>query len=336
MKKLISVLMAVLMLMSSAALCFSASAETLSIGNDVLDSWFLDGECPGELDYVYYAPETKGDTKYPLMIWLHGAKSGDSPRAQLEWYRFSNCASPEYQSRFENAGGAFLLAPRSSKDITHNWYETGCGSLKATIDYFISQNKDKIDTSRIYISGYSTGGSMVWHMVTKYPDFFAAAMPIASLYNPTSGEIERLGNTSIWLFSCDKDYYASATTSMAKTTFDYLKEITNRPDGIRLTSFTEAVWASGAKQDAHDKEHYIWGAVTNDMFMDSGEQFYYSTTVDGTGKTITFEPPYGIISWLSLQTNEKTGEKTELTGFAKILAFFRNLFNQILAFFGIG
>lgn len=336
MKRLISVLMAVLMLMASAAFCFSASAETLSVGNDVLDSWFLDGECPGELDYVYYEPEAKKGKKYPLMIWLHGAKSGDKPRAQLEWYRFSNWASPEYQSRFKNAGGAFLLAPRSSKDITHNWYETGCSSLKATIDYFISQNKDKIDTSRIYISGYSTGGSMVWHMVTKYPDFFAAAMPIASLYNPTSLEIEKLDDTSIWLFNCDKDFYISATTSMAKNTFNYLKDITNRPDGIRLTSFTEAVWASGAKQDAYDKEHYIWGAVTNDMFMDSGEQFHYSTTVDATGKTITFKSPKGIISWLSLQTNEKAVEDEEPTGFAKIIAFIRNLFNKILAFFGMG
>lgn len=335
MKKIISALMCVLMLAGCVALSFSASAESLSIGNDVLDTWFLDGECPGELDYVYYSPEVKEGEKYPLMIWLHGAKSGDKPRAQLEWYRFSNWASPEYQSRFKNAGGAFLLAPRSSKDIAHNWYETGCASLKATIDYFVSVNADKIDTSRIYISGYSTGGSMVWHMVTKYPDFFAAAMPIASLYNPTSGEIEKLADTSIWTFNCDKDFYASATTAMAATTFDYLKEITNRPEGLRFTSFAEAVWASGAKQDTYDKEHYIWGAVTNDMFMDSGEQYYYSTTVDGVGNTINFESPDGIISWLSLQTNDKAEEGKTVTGFAKIIAFIRNLFNKILAFFGL-
>ena len=335
MKKIISVVLSALVFMSCVAMSFSASAETLTISNDVLDSWFLDGECPGELDYVYYAPETKGNTKYPLMIWLHGAKSGDTPRAQLDWYRFSNWASPEYQSRFENAGGALLLAPRSSKDITHNWYETGCSSLKATIDYFISQNKNKIDTSRIYISGYSTGGSMVWHMVTKYPDFFAAAMPIASLYNPTSGEMDKLSNTSIWIFSCDKDFYASATTSMAKANFDYLKKITNRPSGLRLTSFTEAIWPSNTKQDAFDKEHYIWGAVTNDMFMDSGEQYYYSTTVNGNDKKITFKRPDGIISWLSLQTNEKTGEEVQLNAFEKLIAFFRDLFNKILAFFGM-
>lgn len=335
MKKIISVFLSVLMLMSCLSLGLIAQAETLSVGNDVLDTWFLDGKCPDQLDYVYYAPETKGNTKYPLVIWLHGAKSGDKPRAQLEWYRFSNWASPEYQARFENAGGAFLLAPRSSKDPAHNWYDTGCGALKATIDYFISLYSDKIDTTRIYISGYSTGGSMVWHMVTKYPDFFAAAMPIASIYNPTSGEIAKLSNTSIWMFSCDKDFYTSAATAMTRINFNNLKDITNRPDGIRLTSFKEAVWPSNTKQNAHDKEHYIWGAVTNDMFMDSGEQYYHSTTVDASGKTITFENPNGIISWLSRQTNIKTADDVELSFFQKLANFFSTLFEKILGMFGI-
>ncbi len=334
MKKILSVFLCMCVIFSLFTLSFTASAEQLSVGNDVLDARFLDGKCPGELDYVYYQPEAKEGVKYPLMIWLHGAKSGDKPRAQLEWYRFSNWASDEYQARFKNAGGAYLLAPRSSKDIAHNWYEAICGDLKATIDYFISLHPD-IDTSRIYISGYSTGGSMTWHMVTKYPDFFAAAMPIASLYNPTSAEIAKLRNTSIWLFSCDKDFYTSARTATVGKTFDALREITNRPMGIRHTAFTEAIWESNRKQDAFDKEHYIWGAVTNDMFMDTGEQFYYSRTYDGTGSKITMSRPDGIISWLSLQTNEKTGEDVKMSFFEKIAAFFRTLINKLFSLFGV-
>lgn len=334
MKKIISVLLCACVLFSCFASSFTVCAEQLSVGNDVLDARFLDGKCPGELDYVYYKPEAKEGVKYPLMIWLHGAKSGDKPRAQLDWYRFSNWASEEYQARFRNAGGAYLLAPRSSKDLAHNWYETICSDLKSTIDYFISLHDD-IDTSRIYISGYSTGGSMTWHMVTKYPDFFAAAMPIASLYNPTQNEIVKLSNTSIWIFSCDKDFYTSARTGTAEKTVESLKEITNRPEGIRHTAFTEAVWESNRKQDALDKEHFIWGAVTNDMFMDTGEEFYYSRTYDGTGAKITMSRPDGIISWLSLQTNEKTGEDVKLTFMEQIAAFFRDIINAILSLFGI-
>lgn len=334
MKKIISLFLCAMIFMSLTAVSFTASAELLPVSNDELNARFLDGECPGELDYVYYEPETKGNTKYPLMIWLHGAKSGDQPRAQLDWYRFSNWASDEYQSRFKNAGGAFLLAPRSSKDITHNWYEIGCSSLKATIDYFISLHSDKIDTSRIYISGYSTGGSMVWHMVTKYPDFFAAAMPIASLYNPTTTELSKLTDTSIWSFNCDKDYYISARTSMAEVSFDYLKTITNRPDGVRLTAFSQAIWSSNVKQDAIDKEHYIWGAVTNDMFMDTNEEFYYSRTYDASGNKITFEHPNGIISWLSLQTNEKRVNDSKDSIFERIFQFIRDIFKKLLALVG--
>lgn len=335
MKKFLSVIMCILMLIPLCGMCIGVSAETVSVDTATLDSRFLDGQCPGELDYVYYEPESKENVKYPLMIWLHGAKSGDKPRAQLEWYRFSHWASPEYQARFENAGGAFLLAPRSSKDITNNWYESGCGSLKATIDYFISQHKDKIDTSRIYISGYSTGGSMVWHMVTKYPDFFAAAMPIASLYNPSTTEMNRLGNTSIWIFCCDKDFYTSAATEVAEENFKYLSSVTNRPEGVRITSFTEAIWPWGTKQNAHDKEHYIWGAVTNDMIMDSDEPYYYATTKDASGETITIEKGKGVISWLSAQTNESNEELKSLSLFEKLLAFFRDLFQKILGMFGI-
>lgn len=331
-KKIVCVCMA--LLISCFTLSLAASAEQLSVGNDVLDARFLDGKCPGELDYVYFEPDIKPGEKYPLMIWLHGAKSGDKPRAQLDWYRFSNWASDEYQSRFENAEGAYLLAPRSSKDISHNWNETISSDLKQTIDYFISLHPN-IDTSRIYISGYSTGGSMTWHMVTRYPDFFAAAMPIAALYNPTQNEISKLSNTSVWIFSCDKDFYTSARTSAAEKTFETLSKITNRPSGVRHTAFTEAVWQDGRKQDALDKEHFIWGAVTNDMFMDSGEQFRYSRTNDATGARITFERPNGIISWLSVQTNVKTGENATLSFFERIAAFFKDMINFILSLFGV-
>lgn len=335
MKKLLSVIMCITMLMSLCCMCISVSAETVSVDTATLDSWFLDGQCPGELDYVYYEPETKENVKYPLMIWLHGAKSGDKPRAQLEWYRFSNWASPEYQARFDNAGGAFLLAPRSSKDIANNWYESGCDSLKATIDYFIAQHEDKIDTSRIYISGYSTGGSMVWHMVAKYSDFFAAAMPIAALYNPSTTEMNRLTNTSIWIFSCDKDFYTSAASAVAEENFKYLKSVTSRPEGVRITTFTEAIWPWGTKQNAVDKEHFIWGAVTNDMIMDTDEPYHYATTIDAAGNTITVEKGNGVISWLSKQTNEKNEQVNSFNFFEKMIAFFSDLFRKLLGLFGL-
>ena len=176
---------------------------------------------------------------------------------------------------------------------------------------------------------------MVWHMVTKYPDFFAAAMPIASLYNPTALEMNGLSDTSIWIFSCDKDFYTSAATPMAKTNFDYLCNITNRPGGIRLTSFTEAVLPDNQKHHSYDKEHYIWCSVTNDMFMNTGEQYYHSTTIDGEGNNISFKIPNGLISWLSRQTNLKEENGKMLSFFEKFIAIIKDFLNKILGLFGV-
>ena len=185
MKKITAVLLAVLMLLPMAV---TALAIPLSSGNEALNKQMLDGEIASTgIDYVYYSP-VKGEddsVKYPLFVWLHGMRSGQTKRAQLNWYEFSNWASDEYQSRFENAGGCFLFAPRANNS-RNNWEGTDCALLKKTIDEFIAQYGDHIDRNRIYIAGYSTGGTMVWEMISQYPNFFAAGLPLSSVMQPTS------------------------------------------------------------------------------------------------------------------------------------------------------
>ena len=75
--------------------------------------------------------------------------------------------------------------------------------------------------------------------------------------------------------------------------------------------------------------------ATNDMFMDDGSQFAYSRTTDAEGNKISFENPNGIISWLSLQTNEKAENGKELSFFEKLIAFITDLMNKILGMFGL-
>ena len=52
------------------------------------------------------------------------------------------------------------------------------------------------------------------------------------------------------------------------------------------------------------QQHYMWRTFTNDMFMDDGSSYAYATTEDGTGATISFTYPDGIISWMTRQSKE--------------------------------
>ena len=342
-------------LLTAAAVCFllflfagAAWALPLNAGNAALNAEFLNGETDGGYDYVYFSP-VKGEedrTKYPILVWLHGRQSGAYPRAQLQRYEFSNWASDEYQARFQNAGGCFLFAPRESRSGKNDWETSMCPTLKFTIDRYIAENAAHIDTDRIYIAGYSTGGTMTWDMLMKYPDFFAAGMPLAAIYQPnTTAQMNKLKNTSLWIFTSDHDPYIINETADVRPTFDYIAGISGNKAGLRMTSFSEAFFADGTKKTeyrdgktlpADDAEHYIWEAVTYDMFMADGVTPYKcAATVNADGERIYLDlPGDGVISWLSLQTREAEKPDAQLTFLQRITLLFRRFFAVLREFFG--
>ena len=50
--------------------------------------------------------------------------------------------------------------PRSHEEQYLYWNDSMIVPLKAAIDDFIAQHRDTIDTTRIYIGGFSMGGKM--------------------------------------------------------------------------------------------------------------------------------------------------------------------------------
>ncbi len=269
-------------------LLIPVGAISITSSRTKLDKQFKNGVC-GDYDYVHFSP-VKGEddnTKYPLFIWLHGLNSGTFARAQLQWYGFSNWASDEYQARFGDVGGCFLLAPRAATSNLNTWESTKCRDLKKIIDTYINENEKNIDKSRIYIAGYSTGGSMVWDMITAYPDFFAAALPLAAITKPDIAGLNKLTDVSLWIFTSDNDPYLINETSDVLPDFEYLAGMSKRPNGLRFTSFSDVYLADGTKKTEDDgkisdkAEHYLWESVTYDMFMEDGVTPYINaTTID--------------------------------------------------------
>jgi glyoxylase-like metal-dependent hydrolase (beta-lactamase superfamily II) len=129
------------------------------------------------LPYRYFEPSLPGNstTKYPVILYLHGENEcGTDNEAQLT---ITECATiwaePDHLAR----NPVYILAPQApagSDWITEPVY----GNVIALLKLFTESHAD-IDSKRIYIVGFSMGGTGVWNMILKNPALFAAAMPIS-------------------------------------------------------------------------------------------------------------------------------------------------------------
>ena len=317
MKKCISLFLCFCLLFSFGAAAF---AIPLSSGDDALRGEFKGANGDG-LDYRYFAPALKEGVKYPLVIWLHGVASGDYPGDQVDSYEFCRWASDEFQARSAD-GGMYLLCPRCAG----GWDLTTPATLKRCVDSFIAARKDSVDTNRIYIAGFSVGATMVLKVTSSYPDFFAAAIPICAVIQDGT-QLSAISKMAVWLFANDQDGFVSANTAATRNSFNALKNNAPEKSRIRFTHVSKAVTSSGGSVS---NQHYMWRAFTNDLFMDDGSPYAYATTEDGTGATVQFRYPDGVISWLTRQTKETQKPAAARKSFFQQIAEF---FRKIAAFF---
>ena len=79
--------------------------------------------------------------------------------------------------------------------------------LKSLLDDIVARYK--VDSDRIYLVGYSMGGTGAWYMAYKYPHVFAAVAPMSGNTNPWWAS--RLKDIPIWAFHGGKDKSIAVT-----------------------------------------------------------------------------------------------------------------------------
>ena len=334
MKKIISALLCVLMLFCCFAVTSSAVSEKQ--GMDALRAQFQKGQ--SELDYVYYSPAGKNDdTKYPLVVWLHGNSSGDYPGHQLDNCNIALWSSEEYQNRFADTKGAYLLLPRFPTSFINVAWEGTTTPLKKTIDAFVRRNIDNIDTDRIYIGGYSLGGKMTLKMAMAYPSYFAAAFPLSPVFSPSNAELNNLIDMPLWFFWCKNDDYASLNPLTVLGNWNYLMNISNCRSRCRISTFDRIYNADYGLKTADGKPdiHNTWDAACHDMFMNDNKPQKDVVTKDGNGTVVTLSYPQGLIYWLSCQSkaneNEETGKRSSILDvLSKFIDMIKRAFAEIL------
>lgn len=324
MKKALSILLCFVLCFSCFAI--SASAMSASESLETLGTQFADGK--NTYEYCYYTPvkKTSDKTKYPLIIWLHGQFSGNTKRYQLDNCDVALWSSDEYQKKIKETGAAFIFLPR---DPTLNTtlqlaWNGDLSGLKKSIDEFVKQYKANIDTSRIYLGGYSMGGKAVMRLAAAYPGYFAAIFPMSSVYEPSNSELRALKDTPIWMFTCRSDVINSNVInshSVSTSIWNYLESVSSCKDINRWSYFVSPLVTPEGKYSAgftYISSHNSWDAVAHDLVLSSGKLYTNMITVDGNHKTVNLSTNDTFLSWLSSQTlngpikddDEKEEDKT--------------------------
>jgi predicted peptidase len=166
--------------------------------------------------YLAYTPEgyNKDDKKeWPLIIYLHGSSCKGNNLEKLKKY-----GPPFYLERGMQVD-AIVISPQcpSNKNWTvGTWFDSFYKELKT---------KYKIDPSRVYLTGMSLGGFGTWDLASRYPDIFAAIVPLCG--GGRTNMAEKMKDIPTWVFHGDLDQ--KVNISRSKEMVNAMKDLGSDP-----------------------------------------------------------------------------------------------------------
>ncbi len=158
----------------AAAFAFAAFAA-LPLTAQKVETGFLDRTVvinKTKYRYQVYVPrEFSRSKKWPVIIALHGGGSyGDEGLKQTDGgFARAIRSNPE---RFP----AIVIFPQAHADGTPGWQLEGGQAAMAALDKAIKEFNG--DPKRVILTGLSAGGNGAWSLASRYPERFAALVPV--------------------------------------------------------------------------------------------------------------------------------------------------------------
>jgi predicted esterase len=165
------------------------------------------------LPYRLFTPNGYDPGKqYPLIIFLHGASArGNDNERQLggpgQWG-----TATWTREEIQQAHPAFVLAPQANRPGSrwvNQWRANPMRNpadkepLELLVELLDELGQEfSIDPDRLYMTGLSMGGFGTWIAISRYPDKFAAAIPICGGGDPSA---LALTTTKVWAFHGSAD-----------------------------------------------------------------------------------------------------------------------------------
>ena len=220
---------------------------------------YKDRDLKKELLYRLYIPEGyNASEKYPLILYLHdGGGNGSDNKSHI-----GSVTEKFISPFFQGVAKSFVMTPQCPKG--QQWLNTRfktkpftnydqnsipeSDSMKMIVKALACLENDySIDRSRIYITGYSMGGSGTWDMITRYPYIFAAAVPLTGVSDPAKAKT--ISHLPVWAFHGVKDEISSV-----ENTRNMIRELKNNGSPCRYTEYDGI-------------GHCLWPAVYSDAEM---------------------------------------------------------------------
>lgn len=198
--------------------------------DDVMEARTFEGS-EGTLPYRLYVPEDyDGAASYPVLVYLHGrGQRGDDNRPELyRWTRLFTGPRSILSPNFRHAYPAILVVPQCSDMPTHHEWAHWIGNSEQQpfaglgSDGSYMQHADPwssathvhelvaalageyaIDLDRVYLTGESMGGFGTWEFTTRWPETWAAGVPMAGFSDRT--KVDRILKIPFWVFHGDAD-----------------------------------------------------------------------------------------------------------------------------------
>lgn len=201
------------------------------------------------IPYRFYTPENViKEKKYPLILTLHGAgERGNDNEKQILLHGLAvTWAKEENQKKYP----CFILSPQCPEN--RRWVEVdwktkivnqdliSFSDLLITVIELLNEieNKNPVDKNRIYLTGLSMGGFAVWDLITRYPNKFAAAIPMSGGGDPS--KVKKIRNIPIWAFHGEKDDVVPVEAS--RNMVDELRKVDGKIIYSEIPKKGHAIW----------------------------------------------------------------------------------------------
>lgn len=204
-------------------------AWTQSNIDDVMEARSFEGS-QGTLPYRIFVPEDyDAGVKYPVLVYLHGRgqRGSDNPPSLYSSRLFRgprSIVSPNFRHAFP----AIVLVPQCSNVPEHHEWAHWIGNSEDNpfaglgSDGSYMQHPDpwssaqhvfelvgaiggelSIDPDRVYLTGESMGGFGTWELTTRWPETWAAGIPMAGFSDRT--KVNQILRIPFWVFHGDAD-----------------------------------------------------------------------------------------------------------------------------------